>query len=301
MPNRILRDWTDSYLFRDLSCEAESLFARLIMKADDFGNFHGAGGAIGAICFPLGVKINVQECVEELSRAGVITLYEVNGRKYLHINNFGQRLRNHTRKFPEPPNGTEKNTMTAPCQRIDNQMTAPCQPNDRALSTLEKRIEEKRIEENTIPPKSGRDIAGEFERFWEAYPDHRKTKKVSTQREWSMASFRLPPIEVILQALENHKASEEWQKEEGKFVTSPLNWISEQSWNERKQPGKKKPSTGQIKPAMPIPEVDDDAALAWLRESYDLIEQIPVEQYSKPFNQWPKMAQRAYIETLPKK
>lgn len=53
MPKRLLRDWTDSERMALLSAEAEALFARIIMKADDWGVFYGDPARLLAYCFPL--------------------------------------------------------------------------------------------------------------------------------------------------------------------------------------------------------------------------------------------------------
>ena len=59
MPSRILRDWTDSLRFDGLSAEAERLFTRLIMKADDYGRFHADPRLLRAGCFPLSENLRM--------------------------------------------------------------------------------------------------------------------------------------------------------------------------------------------------------------------------------------------------
>jgi len=105
MPNRILRDWTDSYHIEKLSAEEERLFTRLLMKADDYGRFHGDPRLIRSACFPLLASVTdadvsrwVQECLDSQCLVG----YEVNGRRYLAVVEFKQRLRNEASKFPSP-------------------------------------------------------------------------------------------------------------------------------------------------------------------------------------------------------
>ena len=41
MPNRILRDWTDSERVNALTVQGERFFVRLIMKVDDYGRLYG--------------------------------------------------------------------------------------------------------------------------------------------------------------------------------------------------------------------------------------------------------------------
>ena len=106
MPIRMLRDWTDSTTMENVSAEGERLFTRLIMKADDFGRFHGDPRLVRALCFPLndGIKTDtVRKWMEELNKAGLIFTYQAEERDFLAIVNFGQRLKQSRAKFPQLP------------------------------------------------------------------------------------------------------------------------------------------------------------------------------------------------------
>ncbi len=101
----MLRDWTDSVTVAETSAEAERLFTRLIMKADDYGRFHADARLVRALCFPLSESIKsdaVRKWMDELHAAGLIYRYEVEGKPVLAIVNFGQRLKQSRAKFPEP-------------------------------------------------------------------------------------------------------------------------------------------------------------------------------------------------------
>lgn len=105
MANRILRDWTDSETVDKLSPNAEVLFTRLFMKADDYGSFHANPKLVKSILFPL--KDNIREAditrwMNEIQKAGLIFFYEVADKKFLRVKNFGQRLRNMRNLFPVP-------------------------------------------------------------------------------------------------------------------------------------------------------------------------------------------------------
>jgi hypothetical protein len=134
MPNRILRDWTDSYTISDLSAEAERLFVRLIMKADDYGRFHADERLLKANCFPLqNVRdTDISRWLDECQKAGVIAVYQdARGRRYLQIANFKQRTRTSESKFPEPPTrehlpGFEPPTQERPTN--DGQATVKRRP-----------------------------------------------------------------------------------------------------------------------------------------------------------------------------
>lgn len=108
MPNRIIRDWTDSLKIDSLKFEEEVLLLRLMMKADDFGNFHANSKMIKSLCFPLKDSIRLSDIdrwLGSLETAGLIRRYEAKGTHFLTIINFGQRLRQTKRLFPDPSEG----------------------------------------------------------------------------------------------------------------------------------------------------------------------------------------------------
>lgn len=117
MPTRLLRDWTDSFKVAKLSAEAERLFIRIIMKADDFGRFHADARLLTANCLPLVGQltvIQVESWLSEIQAADLISVYcDKSGRKLLEIKNFKQRTRAQVSKFPEN----------------DGQMTVKCPSN----------------------------------------------------------------------------------------------------------------------------------------------------------------------------
>lgn len=131
MPNRILRDWTDSLTLCELSAEGERFFTRLIMKADDFGRFHGDERLLKAALFPLLTDIRqtkVRQWRDECVTAKLVTLYQdARGREYIEIHNFNQRTRAKESKYPDPSEGIE--------QPPDGQMTDTCQSHDRHMRT----------------------------------------------------------------------------------------------------------------------------------------------------------------------
>lgn len=113
MPTRILRDGiNESDAVNALSEAAEILYRRLFSVVDDFGRFDGRASIIRGRCFGLQLDRwpaeRIEQCLIECSRTrsapdkpALVTLYEHDGKKYLQINNFGQRER--TPKYPAPP------------------------------------------------------------------------------------------------------------------------------------------------------------------------------------------------------
>ena len=104
MANRLLRDWTASDTIDKLSERAEVFFTRLIMKADDHGCYYGNTKLLKAALFPLRDHqlAHIRAWRDECVAAGVLQLYAIDGKEYVRIINFGQRMRSMVSKFPQP-------------------------------------------------------------------------------------------------------------------------------------------------------------------------------------------------------
>lgn len=115
MASRMLRDWTQSEPINSISAEAEVFFVRLIMKADDYGNYTAHPKLLSAALYPLKTvkEAKIMRLIEECSSAGIITKYQVDGKDYLNIPNFGQRLRTMTGKWPTVDGGARTNVSNA--------------------------------------------------------------------------------------------------------------------------------------------------------------------------------------------
>ena len=103
MPNRILRDWTDSEIIDSLDAHAERFFTRLIMKVDDFGRFVANPKILKSLLFPLKSDVRETDITRWLAaceKPGLIALYSVAKKEYLQINNFKQVLRQKIEKYP---------------------------------------------------------------------------------------------------------------------------------------------------------------------------------------------------------
>lgn len=125
MPNRILRDWTDSENVDSLSVYAERFFTRLIMKADDHGRYSANIKILKSTLFPLKTDVretDITRWLTECKKSGLIVLYKVAFKDYLQIENFKQVLRQKHEKYPPPQHGT------ITCEADDKQLTSECVP-----------------------------------------------------------------------------------------------------------------------------------------------------------------------------
>lgn len=132
MPQRILRDWTKSDLVDKISFQAEVLFTRLIMKADDFGSYDANLKLINAHCFPLKNirESDISRWLQELATAGLIVFYNAGNKHYLNIINFNQRLRSMKRCYPQIPENVIEEYKKRFCQQFDSELTASCPPEE---------------------------------------------------------------------------------------------------------------------------------------------------------------------------
>ena len=118
MPTRIIRDGIlTSERINALSPLAELFYRRLMSVADDHGRYSGNLTQLRAYCYPLkldsvkedSIKKHLAECVS----AGLIVPYTVEGKPYILLCDFGQRI-NGKSKFPEPPSDVPGNPPGIP-------------------------------------------------------------------------------------------------------------------------------------------------------------------------------------------
>ncbi len=104
------------------------------------------------------------------------------------------------------------------------------------------RIEESRVDKNIIPPNPLKgDCMGdsEFQEFWKIYP-HKIAKAAARKKFLKLHKSKLPDI---LQAVEKQKKTEQWQREEGRFIPYPATWLNQERWNDEVKEG-----TPKLKP-----------------------------------------------------
>lgn len=116
MPDRIIRDeilHSDTML--GLKRNTHRLaFIACVLKADDLGNLEAEQGALWRLWrdwLALTDRVQVAEILLELTDAGLVRLYESDGKRYAHIPKFKQRLRYINGKHPRPPQPIEDNDI----------------------------------------------------------------------------------------------------------------------------------------------------------------------------------------------
>lgn len=72
-----------------------------------------------------------------------------------------------------------------------------------------------------------------FNDFWNAYP---KKTKYKACKDWFIENQNIINDNLVLQmidTIESFKKSSDWTKEKGRFIPSPINWLKNQSWNDK--------------------------------------------------------------------
>ena len=94
--------------------------------------------------------------------------------------------------------------------------------------TKDKDKDKDKDKENKAPhtPRTGGGGAA-FERFWAAYP-----KKVGKQAALKSFQRVKVPVDVLLAALDQQKRSDQWTRENGRFIPNPATWLNQGRWED---------------------------------------------------------------------
>lgn len=83
---------------------------------------------------------------------------------------------------------------------------------------------------NPTKSKSASGYTDGFILFWNAYPN--KKVKATAFKAWQKISKEPNILDTVLQAIEKHKNSEDWKKENGRFIPHPATWLNGRRWED---------------------------------------------------------------------
>lgn len=69
-----------------------------------------------------------------------------------------------------------------------------------------------------------------FENFWKAFPNKKCGKKTAF-KAWSKQNGNRPDVDTLLNVLEQHKKSEQWQKDGGQYIPMATTWLNQERWD----------------------------------------------------------------------
>ena len=78
----------------------------------------------------------------------------------------------------------------------------------------------------------------QFDKFWGTYP--RKEGKKKAEQAFEKINPNETTFKAIMAGLKNHMGSEQWTKDNGKFVPHPTTWLNGERWNDEIKAGKTK-------------------------------------------------------------
>lgn len=130
MPNRLLKEGiVDSSAIDNLTSDEEVFFYRLLVVADDYGRMDARPAILKSRCYPLKNFPKYAEKIDgmlrSLVRQSLVICYQVDGKPYLQISKWEQRVRS-KEKYPS----VECGQLSDICQTDDGHMTDECQSID---------------------------------------------------------------------------------------------------------------------------------------------------------------------------
>jgi len=110
------------------------------------------------------------------------------------------------------------------------------QSGDQSGDQKETRTETDKNDKNEKKEEEERLLRERFDKFWQAYP--RKEAKPDALKAWNTLKADDTLLTLILSAIEKHKQTAQWQKEEGRFISLPAGWLRKRRWEDEIAPPK---------------------------------------------------------------
>jgi uncharacterized protein YdaU (DUF1376 family) len=127
------------------------------------------------------------------------------------------------------------------------------------------------------------EIADDFQKWWQEYP--LQVSQLEASRQWLAVSHHLLPLAEMVQILREHKRSDQWQKEDGKFIPRADNYLAGMKWRDKLPASKSKPASPKPKV---IPKVNPSEVEAFMREMYP-------HKAGTPFDDLPPNVQHKFL------
>jgi len=134
-------------------------------------------------------------------------------------------------------NAKKKTTTLVSEETTENNPSCKTTPPKKTTKITDNRLQ---ITDNPPTPPEGVE-RGAFEVFWEIYP--RKVGKQDARRAYERAAKGKGPDfkNKILKALEDQKKSEQWTRENGRFIPHPATWLNQGRWDDQLEPAEPEP------------------------------------------------------------
>lgn len=229
----------------ELSAEARLAFIGLWILADCEGRLKDRPKRINMELFPYHTSMNMESILSDLARKQFIVRYRVGDEQYIQITNFEKHQyiskieRKNGSMIPKPD---EYHTSTRLVSTDIGQLTT----DNGQLTT-----------DNTIPPVGGvhekkpkpsKDYTNAFNLFYAIYP--RKENKPDAFKAWGQVKAE-SHLDDIKSAINWQVVSDQWTKENGKYIPLPASYLRGRRWEDERTTSKPAPKKPKVDPSDP--------------------------------------------------
>jgi hypothetical protein len=219
---------------QDLGAESMLVFAGLWTQCDSRGRFRWRPRQLKLDILPF-MDFDMEVILEKLRESGFLEKYEVDGKYYGLVPTFRdhQRLTGKERedgeKYPEPL-GKHRGSIGETSGKQEG-------------GTGERPVSQEREREKEKEREKERNTYGDdFLEFWKSYP--KKVGKDEAWRAWKKRNGSKPSIEIIVNAVEMQKKSNQWIRDGGQYIPNPATWINQGRWAD--EPTEQHPLKGKV-------------------------------------------------------
>ncbi len=243
-----------------LSDLAYRVWTTYVLAADDFGVLRASPVAIQAASTALEQRPSrtITKCLDRLIAVDLVRTFTHQGDRYLYQPDWQefQKVRFPARTMQPLPRDAEVSAPTAQLwdkhpggRRTDDGRASDGRPSDDSRATDAQQTDDGRT---SVSPARGGDretanglrltangsdqtpdrkaVQANFERFWAVYP--RKVGKDAARRVWQQLAPDNDLTDRMVAAVEQHCASEQWQKDGGQFIPYPRTWLNRGGWTD---------------------------------------------------------------------
>ena len=201
------------------------LYTWTLSHLDINGNYYADPVMVNNLVFTrLGHSVKtISAALDELAKKGLIIIYQVKGDRYLKYPDFLEKqpkLLSYREGISEIPDLTD-NSSIIEYKDLDLDLELELERRNHVIVFSRKN-------NSGVNQELKKQREESFLVFYKAYP--KKTNKKEALARWIKA--KLPDMEVILNAIEQQKKTEQWQKDNGKYIPYPSTWINQERWND---------------------------------------------------------------------
>jgi hypothetical protein len=137
-----------------------------------------------------------------------------------------------------------------------------------SIEYIEQIEKDRNIEQIDRPPRPAKkDELQEngFEAFWMMYP--RKVSKQDAMNAWKKIKPDVETVGAILAGLSKWKGSDQWTRDDGRYIQYPATWLNKRMWEDDVQPARHQ------EPAKPVKPVKTVTAQQYEQRDYSSVDQ----------------------------